>query len=179
MVLPFSRIFPIVRPTILDQMLLRVAVSKCAIWSMGRHLGISIVQDRSCVLIWNLFARPTLRRTLLIRKASRRTTIWMQQCSLLDATRSTNCFLTNRSLGPRRLSTWCIELVIATMHNHPNNAEIQTHAFNVLSSLSNAHDDYRNLVLEMQKDSFLSGRLYATTKTIQRSRSQHESNEQH
>jgi hypothetical protein len=89
----------------------------------------------------------------------------MQTCNDMGAMPSATCSLP-RARGPRLLlSLGVFGDVIAAMNAHVNDAEVQVGACEFLSSISCAHDYYRNMVLEAD-GCVAVDKLHKSTRTI-------------
>ena len=49
-----------------------------------------------------------------------------------------------------RVTSFCIDLVIAAMHNNPSDAELQKYGCEFLSSTSHSHKEYRTMIIHAQ-----------------------------
>jgi hypothetical protein len=107
-----------------------------------------------------LFLNPTLRKSVVDQKGLKAVVTAMKNHKKNESVQLSGCRVLSRLILPDEASptTWakaatdsgCIQLVITAMENHPNHAKIQVCGCMFFWRLSNAHDDYRNMVLDAE-----------------------------
>jgi hypothetical protein len=126
---------------------------KCAIWAK-RHVAHSPVQRDGCILlIGNLFTHPMLRQGIVDKGGHKAVINARKHCKQSALVQHHECRALNKLLHDES-PTWAKAAtdlsgpVISAMETHLNDFEIQYTACLFLTSLSNANDDYRNMVLD-------------------------------
>jgi hypothetical protein len=115
---------------------------------------LAMVQQNGCLLIGNLLSIPSLRKSVVdqgglkavvyaLEKYPQDAPLQLDGCGALDFLLSIEF-----SWVKAAADSGCIELVVSAMNKHPDDATIQINGCNFLASISSAHADCRNTVIQ-------------------------------